>query len=51
MAHNDTFLKITVFLSQGQAGEVLELSNGAIIRMSRNTGDESTFKLSVVKGY
>jgi hypothetical protein len=51
MAHNDIFLNITVFLSQGQAGEALELSNGTVIRMSQSSGEESTFKISVVKGF
>ena len=51
MAYSDIFLNITVFLSQGQAGEALGLSNGAVIRVSRNTGEKSTFKLLVVKGF
>jgi len=51
IAHNDIFLHITVFLSQGQEGEAFGLSNGTVIRMSRNSGEESTLKLLVVKGF
>jgi hypothetical protein len=50
MVHNDIFLNITVFISQGQAGEALELSNEAVIRMSRSTAEESTFRVLFVKG-
>jgi len=51
MAHKDIFLNIAVFLSQEQAGEALEISNGAVIRMSQSTGEQSTFKLLIVKGF
>lgn len=50
MVHNDIFLNITVFISQGQAGEALELSNEAVVRMSRSTAEESTFRVLFVKG-
>lgn len=50
MVHNDIFLNITVLISQGQAGEALELSNEAVIGMSRSTAGESTFRVLFVKG-